>query len=133
MNQFAAFVLAGGAAALANILSRIFFDVFASYELSILLGYLVGVTVAFLLNRQFVFREAAGPASRQYMRFALVNVLSFLQVWVVSMGVARLFFPAIGFRWNADTIAHVIGVMSSVVNSYLLHKHFSFRSAKASR
>ena len=66
----------------------------------------------------------------QFMRFALVNAVAFAQVWIISVGLARLVFPAIGFAWDAETVAHVIGVVSPVATSYLMHKHFSFRHAR---
>ena len=63
---------------------------------------------------------------REFGRFALVNALAFVQVWLVSVGLARLVFPALGFTRHADTVAHVLGVASPVAVSYLLHKRFSF-------
>jgi putative flippase GtrA len=65
--------------------------------------------------------------SGEYARFALVNAVAFAQVWLVSVGLARLVFPAIDFTWQAETVAHVIGVVSPIVTSYIGHKHFSFR------
>lgn len=127
MSQFAAFLVAGGVAALANIGARLLFDRAVSYDLAILLGYGVGVTVAFFLNRRFVFRGTEGRVGGQYGRFVLVNVLAFLQVWAVSVLLARWAFPAFGLEWHPETVAHVIGVLSPVVTSFLLHKHFSFR------
>ena len=62
----------------------------------------------------------------EYTRFALVNLAAVAQVWVVSVGLARLVFPAIGFTWHAEIVAHVIGVVVPVFTSYLGHKHFSF-------
>ena len=52
--------------------------------------------------------------------------LAVAQVWIVSVGLARFVFPAIGFTWHDETVAHVIGVLVPVVTSYLGHKHFSF-------
>ena len=82
-----------------------------------------------ILARVFVFKPAAGDAPGQFLRFAMVNALAFVQVWAVSVGLARVAFPAAGFTWQAETVAHVAGVLSPVVTSYLLHKHFSFRTA----
>jgi len=56
----------------------------------------------------------------------LVNLAAVAQVWVVSVGLARLVFPVAGFVWHAETVAHVIGVAVPVFTSYLGHKHFSF-------
>jgi hypothetical protein len=71
-------------------------------------------------------------ARGEYARFALANAVAFAQVWLVSVGLARLVFPAIGFRRHADTVAHLIGLASPVWTSYLGHKHFSFRAERRS-
>jgi putative flippase GtrA len=60
------------------------------------------------------------------MRFALVNIAAIAQVWIVSVGLARFVFPAAGFTWHAETVAHVIGVAVPVFTSYVGHKRFSF-------
>jgi putative flippase GtrA len=132
MRQFLLFVGAGGAAALVNIGSRLLFSRFLAYELAVALAYLVGMSLSFALNRRFVFTGAPGSAHAQYGRFALVNLAAFLQVWLVSVGLARFGFPAIGFAWHAETVAHVVGVLSPVATSFLLHKHFSFAGAEDS-
>ena len=125
-QRFVLFLLAGGAAALINILARIAFNWIMSYEVAIIVAYLCGMTAAYLLNRHFVF-EASGRSMRsEYSRFALVNLLAVAQVWVVSVGLARFVFPAIGYGWHAETVAHVIGVIVPVFTSYLGHRHFSF-------
>jgi putative flippase GtrA len=84
---------------------------------------------AFILARVFVFKPVGGHTHGQFFRFALVNGVAFAQVWNVSVGLDRVVFPAIGFIWQAETVAHVIGVLSPVVTSYILHKRFSFRTA----
>jgi putative flippase GtrA len=84
------------------------------------------MTTAYLLNRHFVFAASGRGVASEYTRFALVNLAAVAQVWIVSVGLARLVFPAIGFTWHAETVAHVIGVAIPVFTSYLGHKHFSF-------
>ena len=49
-----------------------------------------------------------------------------LLVWLVSVGLAHYLFPALGFTWHDETIAHAIGVAIPIFTSYLGHKHFSF-------
>ncbi len=125
-KRFVSFVATGGIAAAANIGMRYVLSLFVNYEVAVALAYLVGMTVAFVLARQFVFSASGRGAATEYGRFALVNVASFLQVWVVSVGLARVVFPSAHFEWHADDIAHVIGVASPILLSYYLHKHFSF-------
>ena len=134
-RRFTAFLLSGGIAALVNVLSRIGFDALlrqagfgpiTAYELAVILAYLVGMTTAFGLARAFVFTGSGRSLHVEYGRFALVNVVALVQVWVVSVLLLRLVFPAVGLTWNAETIAHVIGVLSPVLVSYHGHKRFSF-------
>ena len=87
---------------------------------------LLGMTTAYILNKLFVFVSPDRQISAEYARFALVNLVAIALVWCVSVGLARLLFPAIGFTWHAETVAHIIGVASPVYTSYLGHKHFSF-------
>jgi putative flippase GtrA len=125
-RRFVLFLLAGGAAALVNILSRIALNYAMPYEAAIVVAYLFGMTAAYLLNRYFVFAESGRTMRSEYFRFALVNLAAVAQVWIVSVGLARFVFPAAGFAWHAETVAHVIGVAVPVFTSYLGHKHFSF-------
>ncbi len=134
-RRFLVFLLTGGLAALVNILSRIVFDQLlhhlglgplTSYEIAVIPAYLVGMTTAFFLARSFVFAKSGRGLHVEYGRFALVNLVALVQVWLVSVLLLRLVFPAIGLSWNAETIAHVIGVLSPVLVSYHGHKRFSF-------
>jgi len=129
-RRFVLFLGAGGAAALVNILSRIALSLVMPYEVAIVVAYVVGMTTAYLLNKYFVFAASGRGVTSEYLRFALVNLAAVAQVWIVSVGLARLVFPAAGFAWHAETVAHVIGVAVPVFTSYLGHKHFSF-AAKA--
>jgi len=126
LRRLIRFVFAGGTAAIVNILSRIVINWLVPYEVAIVLAYLCGMTIAYLLNKHFVFLSDDHRIASEYMRFALVNLGAVIQVWCISVGLARWLFPAIGFVWHAETVAHVIGVASPVYTSYLGHKFFSF-------
>lgn len=125
-RRFVAFLLTGGAAAAVNVASRIVFGLALPYEAAVSLAYLVGMTTAFFLARVFVFSGSGRSLGVEYGRFALVNVAALIQVLAVSVALAKLVFPAIGLVWNAETVAHVIGVLSPVLVSYQGHKRFSF-------
>jgi putative flippase GtrA len=125
-QRFILFLFAGGAAALVNILSRIALNWFMPFEVAIVVAYLCGMTTAYLLNKHFVFEASGRGMTSEYLRFALVNLLAVAQVWIVSVGLVRFVFPAAGFTWHAETVAHVIGVVVPVFTSYIGHRHFSF-------
>jgi putative flippase GtrA len=125
-RRFALFLLAGGTSAVFNVVSRVIFSQAVRYEIAVVLAYLVGMTIAYTLNKLFVFERSGRAVADEYVRFGIVNLVALAQVWVVSVGLARFLFPALGFAWHADTVAHVIGVAVPAVTSYFGHKHFSF-------
>lgn len=120
------FLVTGGVAAVVNVASRWLLSVVTIYEVAVAVAYLIGMTTAFVLARLYVFETGTHALHHQYARFALVNLFAFAQVWLISVGLARFIFPAIGLGWHPETVAHVIGVTSPIVTSYLGHKHFSF-------
>jgi putative flippase GtrA len=129
-NRFARFLITGGIAASVNVVSRYFLSMAMEYRWAIIVAYLCGMTTAWLLSRLFVF-EATGRSRRdEYLRFGIVNAVAAAQVWIVSVGLAEYAFPALGFTWHPEEVAHVIGVIIPVFTSYLGHKHFSFAPVK---
>jgi putative flippase GtrA len=129
-REFLSFVAIGGFAAGVNFVSRFPIDYFTGFEVAVVLAYAIAMTTAFLLNRAFVFKASDGPWLRQYWRFFLVNLLALAQVFVVSVGLARFLFPAIGFDWYAEAIAHAIGLASPILTSYWAHKRYSFAAPR---
>ncbi|MEQ8816895.1 MAG: GtrA family protein [Thalassobaculum sp.] len=126
VGEFGRFLLTGGVAAGANVVSRWLLSHAMVYEIAVVLAYLVGMVTAYLLSRAFVFARSGRTVADEALRFALVNAVALVQVWAVSVGLARLVFPAVGFGWHAEDIAHLIGVAIPAVTSYFGHRHFSF-------
>jgi len=116
-SPFLRFLLSGGIAAAINIGA-------------VVVAYLIGMTAAYVLMLLFVFPASGKSRAHEYLRFGLVNLVALVQVWLVSVGLARWAFPALGFAWHPDTVAHVVGVLSPVVTSYAGHKFFTFAPAK---
>jgi putative flippase GtrA len=116
--EFIRFIATGGTAAIVNVVSRYALSFMLSYQISIVIAYLIGMTTAFALAKWFVFAQSGRSSSNEYIRFALVNV--------VSMVLDIFIFPMIGWEWNAQTLAHIIGVASPVITSYYGHKLFTF-------
>lgn len=123
------FLLTGGIAAGVNIAARWLLEFVVSFEAAVGFAFPMGLASGFLLARLFVFRVGSGSAHWQFARYTLVNTVGLVQVWLISVGLARFVFPAAGVAWLGETAAHVIGVLSPVVTSYMLHKRFSFREA----
>jgi len=125
-GQFGRFLLAGGTAAAANYGSRFLFSVWCSYEVAIVLAYIVGMTVAFILMRTYVFDARAGALVSQLWKFVAVNGLAVLQTLLISVILARWVLPALGVS-HVEAIAHLIGVLVPIGTSYVGHKAATFR------
>ncbi|MDX1284604.1 MAG: GtrA family protein [Draconibacterium sp.] len=126
-KEFAAFLVAGGIAAIANFISRIIFNNWLSFSTSILLAYLVGMVTAFILTKLFVFKNAQSSIYRSAYYFTLVNLAAILQTWLISMGLAYFVLPWLGVSRFVPEIAHAIGIGVPVISSYLGHKFITFR------
>jgi putative flippase GtrA len=127
------FAVAGGIAAVCNLGSRILLSRVMRYELAVPVAYLIGMMVAFILARSFVFEKSETAWHSQLARFVIVNIFGFTQVWLISVGLTRVVFPRIGFGWHPEDVAHLIGVASPIFVSYYAHKHFSFRPVAEKR
>lgn len=125
-RQFFYFVVAGGIAAAANVGSRIEFNLWMPYAAAIVVAYIVGMLVAFVLNRLFVFRQTVNPLHHQAFWFTMVNLAAVLQTLIVSLLLVDIVFPRIGFGWHSETVAHAIGVLIPVITSFIGHKKFTF-------
>jgi len=126
-REFLKFLVAGGIAAAANVLSRILFSRFMGLEAAVILAYCVGMLVAFVLMRSQVFPRSGSRLSHQVAKFVAVNLAAVLQTLVITLLLARWALPALGVRHFVEEIAHIVGVCVPVVTSYFGHKHFSFR------
>jgi putative flippase GtrA len=126
-REFWRFLAAGGVAAAANFGSRFLFSVWFRYEWAIVLAYVVGMAVAFLLMRSYVFNASSKPPARQVAIFAAVNLLALLQTLLVSIALARWVLPALGVVSRTEAIAHFVGVGVPVVTSYIGHRIFTFK------
>lgn len=124
--EFLRFVLVGGFAAAVNWISGLAFGIFTRFEIAIALAYLVGMTTAYVLNRLFVFERSGRNVGNEYLRFTVVNIVALIQVWFVSVGLARFIFPAIGWSFYPEPVAHAIGVASPIITSYLGHRYFTY-------
>lgn len=130
-RPFVRFAISGGVAAGVNILSRIALSQIMPYSVAVTIAYLFGMTTAYVLMKLMVFEKSGQRVHQEYVRFALVNVVAFAQVWLVSMGLARYLLPAMSFETHAETIGHVIGVLSPIATSYFMHKYFTFSKQNA--
>ena len=129
--QFLKFVVAGGLAAAANYGSRFAFSASCPYPVAIALAYLVGMGVAFVLMRQYVFSASGQPVLPQVAKFTLVNGFALLQTLVVSLVLARWLLPMLGMTDHVEAIAHLVGVVVPVFTSFIGHRSSTFKGTAA--
>lgn len=123
------FLALGGLSAVVNLLARWLMQPYVGFEIAVAVAYVIGMIVAYTLFRIFVFGASGRSITSEAWRFTVVNMVSMSLVWLISVGLARYFFPSIGFTWFADDIAHFIGVASPALTSWIGHKRYTFRSS----
>lgn len=127
-SSFVRFLLAGGVAALVNVLSRLLYSELAPYAASVVAAYVTGMVTAYVLNRLLVFGPGDRGMSGEMAAFVAVNLLAVAQTLVISLALAYYVLPALGVIRHAETLAHVAGVIVPVFTSYVGHKYWTFRN-----
>jgi putative flippase GtrA len=128
--KFLSFVLAAGMSVPINLLVRMGLSLVAPYEVAVVIAHFAGMAAAFFATKLFVFEASGRPVGSEMVRFAMVNAVSLAQTWIVAVGLVRFVFPATGMTVHPELVAHVIGLGSTAVTSYLLHRYFSFRHSR---
>jgi len=126
-KQFLVFLSVGGFAAIVNFGSRFFYNEFISYEKSILLAYITGMIIAFVLSKLFVFEKSSHPIQKEVFYFIVVNIVAIVQMYIISLVLAHYVLPYFGLSFYPEAIAHAFGVICPVFTSFIGHKYFSFK------
>lgn len=126
-SQFIGFLLVGATAATVNFVSRIFYANWLSFTLSIILAYITGMVIAFILMRIFVFQKSKLHLHESAVRFTVVNMFAILQTWAIAHLCLLYVLPLLNIVNNTYLISHAIGVALPAISSYLGHKYLSFR------
>jgi len=126
-TEFLQFLFVGGIAAGVNFISRIGFNEFFSFRVSVVLAYIVGMVIAFTLFKHYVFEKSDRHYIEEVKGFVIVNIFGIIQVWIISIGLAEYFFPYISFVFYPEEVAHFIALGIPAISSYFGHKYFSFR------
>jgi len=127
VSQFARFLVAGGIAAIVNLVSRKLLASWLSYSAAIVVAYLFGMLTAYVLTRRYVFGPGTGSTIRSAIRFAAVNAVAVAQTWGVSLLLARHVLPALGIHRHTEDLAHLVGVAVPIATSYIGHRVWTFR------
>lgn len=125
--QFLLFLFVGVTAATLHWLARYVISIWLAFPLAVALAYVVGIAVAFELNRRYVFPSSSRPVQKQVRDFVMVNLMFFPVVWGASM-LIRQFLPEIGVIIYVDGIAHGLAIAIPTFATFLIYKFITFGS-----
>ena len=101
----------------------VFADVYLGYLLSLALSYVVGITLAFVLYRRFVF-----PVHGHLLR----DSARFVSVYLVAIGINAAALPLlVEVAGVPPLLAQLIILAVTTLLSFFGHKKFSFRRSGA--
>ena len=125
-KQFLLFIVAGGFAALVNILSRALLSLFMNFSSSVLIAYFIGMVIAFILTKKFVFISKNIDDKKSFLSFTLVNLFAVIQTYFISIYFREMILISFSKTSLANLISHTIGVLFPVITSFFGHKYLSF-------
>jgi len=128
---FVKFLAAGGLAAAANFASRIAVQPLVGFKAALVVAFFVGITVAFVLNRTFVF-PASGKSLRHEMTWFLIfNLIAF----PIIVGGAMLLRDHVFGRFLPEALAeaasHAVSILIPVVVNFAAHRLVTFARSHA--
>ncbi len=127
LKEFFCFVAVGALAAIANMVSRYFLDFVMVFELAVLIAYVIGMVIAFVLFQKLIFGAPDTPVKTRIFRFCVVNAVGAVLAVLVSSLMARVVFPSWGWTFHPAEIAHFIGVSVPAISSYFGHKLYTYK------
>jgi putative flippase GtrA len=127
-KEFLKFLLTGGFSAVINFSSRFIYNIFVSFELSIIFAYITGMITAFILFKIFVFKHSSNSFLKEVFWFIAINLVALIQTYYISILLKYYIFLNIAFNFYPEAIAHAIGIIFPVFTSFIGHKYLSFKS-----
>jgi putative flippase GtrA len=126
-RSFVKFVMIGGIAALVNFVSRYYVYRMMDFKVALVLAYITGMLVAFILYKAFVFPSTKNSLAKSWSYFVMVNLIGICICWLVSVIFAYYILPIFGVEQRRFEIAHLIGIVAPMFTSFIGHKYFSFK------
>ncbi len=126
-TQFVRFLFVGATAALLHWLARYWLSAWVTFPAAVALAYIVGIAVAFELNRRIVFPASGRPIAKQARDFILINLSFFPVVWAAAI-LFRQILKYIGVVHFVDGIAHGLAIALPVLMTFLMYKFIAFGS-----
>lgn len=129
-SQFTRYFGSAFVALVVNLLSRIFYELFFSFGVSVALGYISGHFVNFAISAKYIFPKDKYKSTKiAFVKFSLVAFVGLFVQTFVAVFALRILQDAnlgLGMQWQ-KLLAHFCGIGSSFICNFLGHKFFSFK------
>ncbi len=125
-KQFLGFLAVGGLAALLHWLARLFLSIWLPFSLAVVIAYMVGMLVAFLLNSIFIFPTSEKARHAQARDFVLVNLSFFPVVWLAAVQINH-WLKTVGMISHSEELAHALAIPLPMLATFLIYKFFTFK------
>lgn len=121
------FLLCGTAAALANWLARIIFSNWLEFRDAVLLAFLIGMAVGFVLYRSFVWPGSRSSLVHQLAGFLAVNAVSGVLVIIASLVLLRVAALATPSSPLVEAGVHAAAIGLGALANFAGHARVTFR------
>ena len=129
-SQFTRYFGSAFVALVVNLISRIFYELFFSFGVSVALGYVSGHFVNFAISAKYIFPKDNYKSTKiAFVKFSLVAVVGLVVQTFVAVFALEMFKGAnLSIEWQ-KLLAHFCGIGCSFICNFLGHKFFSFRDS----
>lgn len=130
-SSFIKYFFAAGAAVIVNILSRMFYNIFFSFDVSVIISYITGHIVNYFLSDRFVFTGEQGTTKlRNFIKFTVVASGGLLVTFIFSTMSLKILSSTFNDEYInlLKFISHIIGIGMSFIFNFIGHSLFSFKN-----
>ena len=124
-KHFFIFIFLALIAGLFNFIIRFYYSKFFNYTFSVFLAQISAMIMFYFLLKYFLYST---DSKYSFIKFTIINIFSTSQVVLVSSVFALYIFPFLNFSFHHMEIAHLLGISSTAMSSFYLHKYWSFKS-----
>jgi putative flippase GtrA len=116
-----------------NVSSRVLYGFYTGFGTSIVLAYLTGMMVAFVLTKLFAFdSRKSGKVKREAVKFFMISMIAMTVTWGVSEIALRLIIHFISendlSKTLRETAAHIAGMGVGFFVNFFGHKLITFKN-----
>lgn len=119
------YIICGSLSSLVHIVARLALNHYMDFGWAVFLSYFVGMPVALILYRMFVFRGRDGSVVRQFFLFSLTYFGFLPLTWLLSV-ITEPSFETFMPTASAQLFAHTVGVVGPVILNFAYNKFITF-------